>query len=452
VEVPEVRYVITDDDVRIAYQDFGSGPPTVMVPNLFSHLEGLWEVELVRRPFERMGANLRGLLFDSRGAGMSDGFTEPPSLDDRALDIKAVLDAVGIERANVFGFDHGGQVAIGFAARYPHRVDRLVLCNSRVGRSARSQADMHNPGAGAPPNALSAESQSAGADTVGVETNESATYVSPSAAKYPDYLRSMLKLDRLVGTRDAWKRQIESTIDIDVVSVAPLVQAPTLVTHNVGNRLHHVGYARLLAELIPDSTLLEFPGDDHHYWLADNWRDIVDAHIRFITDTDVEAPADRRFAVVLFTDIVGSTSASVASGDDEWRRQLDTHDRISTRVIHRHNGSIVKHTGDGVIATFSTPSHAVDAAIDLSRELAESDIRVRGGLHAGEVEVRGDDISGAVVNLAARVEQAAADGEIYATKTLRDMLIGTSHTFEDAGSYALKGFDGDWLLYRIATA
>ncbi len=450
VDVPDVRFVVTDDDVRIAYQDFGTGPSTVFALSLWSHLEGLWEQELIRRVFERMASNLRVLMFDQRGTGMSDGFIEAPSLEDRTLDIRAVMSSAGIEQANLIGFDFGAMVAIGFAVAYPEHVNRLVVINSRVGLSAKQKAGELNPEAEEPKPWGSPKARLEQADFFGVEFDDSYTYFSPSMAKYPDYVRWGPTIQRLVGSRDVIKRQIESVAPIDVVDSAPRVQAPTLVTHTLGNRMYHVGYARLLAELIPDSKLLEFMGDDQDYWLADNWRDIVDAHITFITDLDVDAPVDRRFSVVVFTDIVGSTSASMASGDDEWHRRLDTHDRISTRVITRYAGSVIKNTGDGLLATFDTPSQAVDAVIQLRDELADARIPIRAGIHAGEVEVRDDDIAGAVVNLAARVEQKASDDDIYTTATIKDMLIGSHHNFESVGSHQLKGFDGVWPLYRIA--
>ena len=448
MEVPEVHYVIADDDVRVAYQDYGSGPPTVLVQTALGHLEGYWEFGTLRRLYERMAANLRILTFDHRGNGMSDGFTEPPSLEDRALDVKAVMDEVGIDRANLFGFDFGAQVAIGFAARYPERVERLVLANARIGPSARSRADALYPEAEQPGPPTGSEVERT-LNMVGIEVDEAFTHFSPSVAKYPEDVRLMPRFERLVGSRDVHRRQIESVTDVDVTDIAPLVATPTLVTHTLGDRRFHVGYARLLAELIPDATLLEVAGEDHMFWLADDWREITDAHINFLTDSVVSAPVERRFAVVLFTDIVESTSTSLAAGDDEWRLRLDAHDRISRRVVTHHDGSLVKQTGDGILATFDAPSRAVDTSIDLRDELAESGIRIRAGIHAGEVEVRGDDIAGAVVNLAARVEQAAPEGFIYTTATIRDMLIGSSHSFEPAGTHHLKGFEDEWLLYRI---
>jgi class 3 adenylate cyclase len=228
------------------------------------------------------------------------------------------------------------------------------------------------------------------------------------------------------------------------------VRAPTLIVHAVGNRIHHVGYARYLSQLIPDATLLELPGDDVMYWLSDNWKDYADAGITFVTDTTIDAPIERRFAVVMFTDIVGSTATSVDSGDSEWRNRLDMHDRISDRIVTQNGGAMVKNTGDGILATFHMPTSALVAAHELRSELSKANIEIRIGIHAGEIEIRGTDISGATVNLAARVEQAAADGHIYVTKTIRDMLIGSTYTFADTGSHLLKGFDEEWRLFRIS--
>ena len=166
------------------------------------------------------------------------------------------------------------------------------------------------------------------------------------------------------------------------------------------------------------------------YWIADNWREMADAQIKFLSDADVEVPVERQFAAVVCTDIVESTSKSLASGDVEWRRRLDTHDRITRQVIHRHQGELIKSTGDGTLATFTMPSQAVEAVIELRDELAQSGIPIRAGIHAGEIEIREGDISGAVVNLAARVEEAAPKGEIYATKAVTDMLLGSEHAFE----------------------
>ncbi len=439
--------MITDDDVRVAFQDFGSGPPVVFSQNVFGHLEGYWEFETLRRLYERLMANVRVLIFDHRGSGMSDGFVESPSLDDRILDIKAVMDAAEVEKASLLGYDVGAQVAVGFAVAHPKRVDRLVLTNARVGVSAYRQADELNPEAEITGPLSGSENALQDLDNIGIKVDESLTEFSPSIVD--DELLAAPRFQAKVGSRDAYRRQIDSVAVLDIANIAHQVQAPTLVTHTRDNRFIHVGYARLLADLIPDSTLIEFEGDDHVLFVADNWREITDEFITFITQSGVAIPVRRRFSVVLFTDIVGSTRAALTSGDDRWRQRLDAHDRIVSRAVGDHAGSLIKNTGDGILATFDAPSQAVEAALRIRGELATSNIPIRAGIHAGEVEIRGDDVSGAVVNLAARVEQAAEDGDIYATSTIKDMLIGSTYNFESVGSHELKGFDGDWPLFKI---
>ncbi len=444
MDVPEVRFVIADDGVRIAYQDFGDGPPVVLVPASLGHLEGYWEFLRLRQYYERLAANLRILLFDHRGNGLSDGFTDPPSIVERTLDIKAVLDDAGVERAGLLGFDFGAQLAVAFATMFADRVTRVVLASSRVGAGATERANVLNPAGEGQSTALFP------VDTVGVTVDDAWVRTSPSLKDQPEVLASLPSFQRMVGTRDVHQRQIESVADVDVTHLAPRVTAPTLITHSVDDRSRfHVGYSRVLAELIPHATLVEFEGEDHMFWAGDNWREIADAQIRFLADADVRVPVERAFAVILFTDIVESTRSAVSAGDSKWRSQLDSHDHIAERVVGGAGGTIVKHTGDGVLATFSTPTRAITAAASLRRDLAAKGIAIRAGLHAGEVEVRGEDVSGAVVNLASRVEQAADDGAIFVTRSLRDLVLGSDHEFESAGEHTLKGFDDTWELYEL---
>lgn len=450
MDVPLVRYADTEDGLRVAYQVFGEGPPCVVVPVGFSAIETFWAPTL-SRVWERMAANLRVVVFDHRGAGLSDGFDELPTLSERALDIGAVMDATEMDRAHVMGWEFGSQVAAQFAAEYPDRVDRLVLYNSRVGRVARDAADQLAPEAPAPPLQAVSKDNLEALNRVGIEVDiEDLLYLNPSAAMYPDLPRQILQYQRSAGSRRAQQKQAASITDTEIVSIAPQVHAPTLIVHSVGNRMHHVGYARYLSTLIPDATLMELPGDDQMYWLSENWKDYVDAGIAFAVEKQVQIPVERALVTALFTDIVDSTARSVGVGDADWRATLDAHDRVSERVVSEHGGTLIKNTGDGILATFTMPSDAMAAALGLRDDLSERGIQIRTGIHAGEVEKRGQDISGATVNLAARVQDAAGAGEIYVTTTIREMLVGSPHTFQEVGQHPLKGFEGTWLLYKTA--
>jgi pimeloyl-ACP methyl ester carboxylesterase len=273
-------------------------------------------------------------MFDHRGSGMSDGFETPPSLEDRTRDIEAVLDAAGVETTNLSGYDFGGQLAIGFSAWKPDRVDRLALMNSRVGYSGDAKAEELNPGIEIDQSSTVAVRLEQVRTEVGVESAESRWLGnSPSAVKHPDYLEGGVAYERSVGSRDVWRKQIESVAEIDIVEIAPLVRAKTLITNN-HNRVHHVGKARLLNELIPNSNLIEFEGEDMEWWLADNWTEIVDTHVEFLTGSAPQIPTTRRFGVVMFTDLVASTSSSLSLGDVEWKQRLDTYERTATNIVN----------------------------------------------------------------------------------------------------------------------
>jgi class 3 adenylate cyclase len=207
---------------------------------------------------------------------------------------------------------------------------------------------------------------------------------------------------------------------------------------------------RLLHDKIAGSSLVEFPGENHFAWVQDNWRDMCDQIVMFLTGTTPRVASKRWLATVMFTDIVDSTATAASVGDSNWRTMMDSHDRIAWRITDEHHGHIVKSTGDGVLATFETPSAAVECASDYRRDVAALGLDVRIGLHTGEIEQRPDgDVIGLAVNIAARVEQAADGTAILASSTVRDLLAGSSFTFIPVGTHHLKGIDGDWNLYAV---
>lgn len=453
--IPEIRYAMADDGVRIAYQELGSGPPVIFVLPFFSHIEVQWEQPLITRMFDRMADYLGVVLLENRGSGLSDSTDHLPTLEDRVRDIEAVATAVNIDRFSLLGPFAGAQMCVTYAAKHPEQVDSLVLANPRVGRSVKESADLLEPDAPGPvaytyqtQREMEEAAARLGSGLTEADLDRISNH-SPSALAHPEYLRWLPRYERMWGSRESVRRQAESIGPLDIADIAPYVQTPTLITHIIDSGIIHAGYGRLLNRLMPNSKLMEFEGRDHFYWLGHNWREVIDAQIEFIAGAPVDTPMERRFAVVLFTDIVSSTRESIAVGDRGWREQLDAHDRTAQRVVSNHAGTLIKSTGDGLLAIFDTPTQAVVATAEVRHDLSRLGIRIRAGLHAGEVEIRGGDISGAVVNLAARVEQEAEDDDIYVTKAVRDMLLGSDHRFASVGEHSLKGFDEPWHLYRF---
>jgi class 3 adenylate cyclase/pimeloyl-ACP methyl ester carboxylesterase len=452
VELPDIKYA-TASGLHIAYQRFGTGPDVVVIPPLVSNVEIFWEHEIYRRVLEHMGRYLTVLQFDKRGIGMSDRFERSPTLDERIEDITAVMDAEGLERASVMGLSEGGLMAQLFAVRHPERVDRLTLMNtfSAPGATDEVAAFVH---ASDPPTNPADTMLILGrlVETWGQDPQFMIDAWMPSQADNASFVRWAGRLQRQSASPADVARQIESLAGVDLTITLEDIAAPTLVIAVAGDRLVRRAEGRYLADRIPNAAHLEFPGEDHFLWVMPNWRSIVDSWIEHVIGAPPPLGRESRFVTVLFTDLVGSTEATVAVGDGRWREVLDSHDRICRKVIDAHGGRIVKSTGDGLLATFQTPSVGVRASGALMSQLAAIGLTIRAGLHAGEIEFREDgDVTGTAVNLAARVEQSAKPGQVLVSSTLRDLLLGSDFQFIDQGEFPLKGFDRPWRLYELET-
>ncbi len=279
---------------------------------------------------------------------------------------------------------------------------------------------------------------------VGEDPLPFARLMAPSQTGNHAYLRWMNRLNRLSASPADFTRQVESIVGIAGTTEPARVGAPTIVVHLTGDRCVPIGNGRVLAERIPNSKLVEVEGTDHLMYSLDNWREVVDPVIEFFTDVTPPHSLQRRFAAVMFTDIVGSTTLSSSMGDHRYREVIEQHDRIAHRVTTSNRGRVVKSTGDGILAVFDSPSAAVDVASSLRSALEEIGLTIRVGIHAGEIEEHADrDISGLAVNLAARVEQAASDGSIFVSSTMKDLLLGGGGIeFENRGEHTLKGSEG----------
>jgi class 3 adenylate cyclase len=439
--MPETRYALAADGVHVAYQVLGSGPLDLIFANSWcSHIEFSWSRPAIVRFYEHLASFSRLILFDKRGTGLSDPVAGVPTMEDRLADMRAVLDAIGSQRTAVFGTSEGACHCIMFAATYPERTRAMVLFAPFV----VGLADEECPWAWTAEfwNVLRAAMENSWGtpDGSGVEFCTPSLIGDESAREwYAHYWRSAASPGAAVAL-------LEVNTRIDIRPVLPTVRVPTLVLQRSDEQWINVNYGRYTAAHIPGATLIELPGTDHYPWEQN--ADVVVGEIEeFLTGARSERDDDRVLATVLFTDIVESTEQASEVGDRKWRELLDAHDDMVRRQLERFAGSEVKSTGDGFLATFDGPARAIRCALAISDGARRLGIRVRAGLHTGELERRGDDVGGIAVHIGSRVASEAQPNEVLVSSTVKDLVAGSRIEFVDRGERALKGVPGSWRLF-----
>ena len=427
--------------VAIAHQVVGSGGPDLLLaPGSITHLEVLWEEPRVERFLSRLGGFSRLILMDPRGLGLSDRLTEIPSMDDRVGDLIAVLDAVGSERATLFGNADTGPPCIATAVHHPERVEGLIL----LGTWAR-------PGKGEDyPYGWTEVERASFDELVRTEwgTASGIDHVAPSRAGDEGFRQWYAALMRAGASPTAVRLLAEMAMGTDVRPLLPRIAVPTLVMHRVGDRVNEVGHGRHLAEHIPGSRWVELPGEDFVMWSGD-LDGLADEVEEFMTGRRGGAEPTRVVATVMFTDVVASTDRARTLGDRAWAELLRAHDQRVRAELRRYGGREIDTAGDGFLASFDSPTSAIRCAAAVLASLGEIGLAVRIGVHTGEVEVVGDKLRGIAVHTGARVAALAGPGEILASQTVRDLLAGSGVAFEDRGTHELKGVPGEWRLFAV---
>jgi class 3 adenylate cyclase len=440
---PETRYA-RSGDVSIAYQVVGDGPfDVVFVPPGTSHVELGWEVESTRVLLEGIGSFARLIFFDKRGTGMSDRVAGAPSLEARMDDLRAVMDAVGSDRAAVIGWSEGVAMSALFAATYPERAWSLVL----YGGCARELRAPDYPWGPTEAEAMQMiEAERSRLERPG-RSEEIARSGMPTAGdEEVAALARMIRQSISPGASEALDRM---NIQIDIRHVLPAIRVPTLVLHNTRDRWAEVERGRDLADRIPGAEFVEFPIDGHITPAAD-MPPVLDEIERFLHaawDADSSREPDRQLATLLFTDIVDSTAHMARLGDAGWRELLERHHALIRRELARARGQEVDTAGDGFFAAFDGPARAVRCAKSIVGGVRELGLDVRSGLHTGECELVDGKISGIAVHTGARVAAHAGPGEVLVSSTVKDLVAGSGLDFEDRGVHELKGIPGEWRLY-----
>jgi class 3 adenylate cyclase len=452
MDAPLTQYALRDG-VHIGYQVWGQAPSPDTVEILeFNNGLMISIDETVDEPnwlryTERVAAFSRLIRFDCGGLGLSDPLPTgvDPSIEGWGRDALAVMDAAGCERAVVLASNGGAMAAMWLAATHPDRVASLVIVNgtARVGAA-------EDYGFGVSDEEMSG---AAGIEVplVDGDVPQDIAIFAPSLA-------------HRVGFQEWWGRAARRgaspataaafnlvTFSADLRWCLPDISCPTLVFARLGSYANLSEHGRYLADHIAGARIITIAGPDLVPW-AGEFDSIVDDMEEFVTGARGEHAATRMLSTVLFTDIVDSTVRAAAAGDRQWRGVLDEFDVNVERLLTRHDGILVKNTGDGILARFPTPAQGVRCAAAMVATASSSGLELRAGLHAGEVELRGDDIGGLAVHIASRISAMAAAGEVLVTGTVRDLVVGSGIVFDDRGRHNLKGVPDEWQVLAVERA
>jgi len=441
---PETRYAHSGG-INIAYQVFGRGPlDLVYVPGWISNVEMNWENPRMAASLERLGSFARVVIFDKRGTGLSDRVSGYPTIEQRMDDVRAVMDAAGVERAALFGHSEGAGMCIVFAATYPERTRALITYGGFAKRLRSSDY----------PWAPETEARMSYADRLEREgwsiwTDEDLSYYAPSLAGDRETARWFEASIRRSASPAAAAQLLRMNTYVDVRAVLSQVPVPTLVIQALDDRDVDVRDGRYLAERIPNAKYVELPSGDHMWWVS-HQDEIIGEVQEFLTGARTSVESDRFLATALFTDIVNGTNKAAEIGDQRWRDLIERHHALVRKELARHRGVEQDTAGDGFYATFDGPGRAVRCALAVRDSLRALDVEIRAGAHAGECERIAGKVGGIATIIGARIRELASPGEVLVSATVRDLTVGSELRFEDRGTHRLKGVPGEWRVFAAS--
>jgi len=426
--------------ISVAYQVFGEGGVhLVMVPGFISHIENYWDEPRLAQWLRKLGSFSRVILFDKQGTGLSDRPSKAPGMDERMDDVRAVMDAVGIERAAIFGISEGGSLATLFTASHPARSQALIL----YGAFAKFKSWF--------PTQEALEDLFQYIDTAW-GSGESLPMFAPTMKDHLGLREWWGKFERLGGSPGAVKKIMRLNSQIDIADILPTVNVPTLIIHRKDDVTVNVEGGRLFAKRIPNAKYVELSGVDHLPFVGENSNQILDEMAKFLTGEWRPLETDCVLATVLFTDIVNSSRRAAELGDRGWRDLLIRHHRLVRGELSRYRGKEVDTTGDGFFATFDGPARGIRCACAIRDAVSGLDLTIRAGLHTGECEIMEDKVSGIAVHIGARIMEKAEPGEVFVSSTVKDLVAGSGLKFNDRGKHNLKGIPGEWRIFQVERA
>jgi class 3 adenylate cyclase len=449
---PPIRFGRTDDGLDIAYWNVGDGPTLVAMPSLpWSHIQLEWGIPSIRAWYQAIGRGRRLVRYDGRGFGLSAREVPEFSLESDVSDLAAVIDALAVDRFDLYAGLHSGPAAIAFAARHPERVDHLVLfCSYPDGSVHRGN-----------PLTLSTRPiiQQDWAFYSQVVSRLLLGWTDSGAAE------AFSDLVRQCTSPEVAARALAATSDFDVTALLGDVRAPTLVLHRPEQRTSSMDNARALAARIPDVRLSLQPGESIAPFLGDTTAIVreIDAFLTGRQPTDADAAVDAAIAApmptgleasggistVVFTDVVGSTELVERLGDEAARDALRALEAATAEAASRRTGRVVKHLGDGSLLEFASTSSALRFANELQAASVEIGLDISIGVAVGEPIREDGDLHGSIVVLASRITSSALAGEVLVSDAVRQLVQGKGFAFDDGGARDLKGFDAQVQVWRL---
>lgn len=457
--MPETAYA-NCGDLSLAYQVFGDGPIDLVFAGSFaSHVELYWTMPEFQAFMERLATFCRVILFDKAGVGLSDPVPRVRTLDDRATEIEAVMDAAGFQRAALLGVSEGGPAAMLFAATRPERTRALILTGTAAYLPSQGWDDIDLDPAELRARCIAelgeeftpSEEQISGFQRFGRAvlsawgSGEALKCLLPSVRSS----RQLGMLERMCASPGMARATLEAAFQIDVRPILPTLTMPTLVVHATRDPGVPVQAGRYLTAHIPDARMVELDGTDHAPWFTDPDKIATEIEELLTGSHATVPPSNRALRTVLFTDIVASTERAAANGDERWRAILQRFGEITAEAARRYGGTVVKSTGDGYLITFDAPTQGIRCAENLRDGVERLGVEIRIGIHTGECELMDTDIGGIAVHIAARILGRAGGGEILVSRTVRDLVVGSGIGFQERGLVELRGVPGEWELVAV---
>jgi class 3 adenylate cyclase/pimeloyl-ACP methyl ester carboxylesterase len=441
----QIQFIQSPDGVGLAVATCGAGTPLIIIPGWISHLELEWGIPLFREFVGRLAEDHLVVRYDKRGTGLSDRDVSDFSPEANLRDFEAIVDGLGLRKPAIMGYSQGGPISITYAVEHPDNVSHLIIYGSYHDGTTAYFNDLIDGFTGLMK-----------ADWGGFGATAMLEMFVPGVSQ--EVRVFFAEFQRQAASAEAAIATMKSLFDFTVTDLLSQVKTPTLVLHRRGDKTCPFQQGREMAARIPGARFVPLEGDIHVIHLGD-----IDPIVNAIQDFVHGGEGPSRAAgvreglqTILFTDLVGSTELTQRLGDAKAQELLREHNEAVRNGLKMLGGSEIKHTGDGIMASFPSAFRAITCAQGIQAAVAarnetdgDNQIAVRIGLNAGEPVAEGGDIFGTAVQLAKRICDHAGPGKVLVSDVVRQLVAGKGVEFRDAGKAELKGFSEAAQLYEI---